>query len=110
MSILIALSPDGLLRRFEAEGHAGAKAAGSNIACAAVSMLLRTAGRLCAERGLAREGGAGYPGEMHLVVSPEPGPGSGWLRGVTDFVLRGVKDLKDEFPNEIVLRVEMTEG
>jgi uncharacterized protein YsxB (DUF464 family) len=108
--ILLAVSPDGLLRRFEAEGHAGAKAAGSNIACAAVSMLLRTAGRLCAERGLALDGGAGNPGEMRLVLSPEPGTGSGWLRGVTDFLLRGVKDLEDEFPKEIVLRVEMTEG
>jgi hypothetical protein len=47
---------------------------------------------------------------MRLVVSPESDTGSGWLRGVTDFLLRGVNDLKDEFPKEIVLRVEMTEG
>jgi len=108
--IFLAVSPDGLLRRFEAEGHAGVKAAGSNIACAAVSVLLRTAGRICTERGLAVEGGAGSPGEMRLVVSPESDTSSGWLRGVSDFLLRGVSDLKDEFPKEIVVRVEMTEG
>ncbi len=62
------------------------------------------------ERGLAVEGGAGSPGEMRLVVSPGADAGSGWLRGVTDFLLRGVNDLQDEFPKEIVLRVEMTEG
>ena len=110
MRIFLAVSPDGLLRRFEAEGHAGTNMAGSNIACAAVTILLRTAGRVCTQRGLAVEGGAGGPGEMRLVVSPETGAGSGWLRGVTDFLLRGVHDLKDEFPKEIVLRVEMTEG
>ena len=110
MRISLVVSPDGLLRRFEAEGHAGTKAAGSNIACAAVTLLLRTAGRLCAERGLAVEGGAGSPGEMRLVVSPESATGSGWLQGVTDFLLRGVSDLKEEFPREIVLQVEMTEG
>ena len=103
------MSPDGLLRRFEAEGHAGMTAAGRNIACAAVSVLLRTAGRVCVQRGLAVEGGAGKPGEMRLVVSPGS-DSSGWLRGVTDFLLRGVTDLKDEFPKEVVLRVEMTEG
>lgn len=104
------MSPDGLLRRLEAEGHAGVKAAGSNIACAAVSMLLRTAGRVCTQRGLAVEGGAESPGKMRLVVPPGSDAGTGWLRGVTDFLLRGVNDLKDEFPKEIVLRVEMTEG
>ena len=56
------------------------------------------------------EGGAGSPGEMRLVVPPESDNGSEWLRGVTDFLLRGVNDLKDEFPKEVVLRVEMTEG
>jgi uncharacterized protein YsxB (DUF464 family) len=107
--ILLAVSPDGLLRRLEAEGHAGGVSAGSNIACAAASMLLRTAGRLCAERGLVLEGGAGKPGEMRLVVSKASKADGGWLRGVTDFLMRGARDLQDEFPKEIVLRVEMTE-
>ena len=110
MRIFLAVSPDGLLRRFEAQGHAGVAAAGSNIACAAVTALFRTAGRVCTERGRAVGGGAGSPGEMRLVVSPDSGTSSGWLRGVTDFLLRGVSDLKDEFPKEIDLRVEMTEG
>ena len=107
--VLIALSPDGLMRRFEAEGHAGAAARGNNIACAAVTTLLRTAGRLCAERGIAVAGGAGESGEMRLILSAAGAPEGGWLRGVTDFLLRGVKDLQDEFPKEIALRVEMME-
>jgi len=32
-----------------------------------------------------------------------------WLRGVTDFLLQGVRDLQREFPGDIALRVETTE-
>ena len=112
MRILIALSPDGLLRRFEAVGHAGAAVRGHNVACAAVTTLLRTTGRLCVERGITLAGGAGgagEPGEMRLILSAGAAPEGGWLRGVTDFLLRGVKDLQEEFPKEIALRLEMTE-
>jgi hypothetical protein len=47
---------------------------------------------------------------MRLVVTPEAVSEMGWLRGVTDFLVRGMKDLQNEFPEEIILRVEMTEG
>jgi hypothetical protein len=33
----------------------------------------------------------------------------GWLRGVTDFLLRGMSDLQKEFPEKVALRVETTE-
>jgi hypothetical protein len=65
---------------------------------------------VCAERGAAHEGGAGAPGEMKLVVTPGGSSEIGWLRGVTDYLVRGMTDLQAEFPKEIALRVEMTEG
>jgi hypothetical protein len=46
---------------------------------------------------------------MRLILSAGAAPEGGWLRGVTDFLLRGVKDLQEEFPKEIALRLEMTE-
>ena len=107
--VLLVVSPDGLLRSFDAEGHAGAAAAGSNIACAAITMLLRTAGRLCTAHGIAQDGGCGEPGAMRLAVSTVTPAHREWLRGVTDFVVRGVSDLQSEFPREIALRMEMTE-
>ena len=103
------MSRDGLLLRFDADGHAGSDPRGQNIACAAVTTLLRTAGRLCAERSLVREGGGEKPGELRLVVAPVPERDRPWLRGVTDFLLRGMKDLQDEFPREIHLRFEVME-
>ncbi len=34
---------------------------------------------------------------------------NGWAMGMTDFLLRGLKDLAQEFPREIVVRIETTE-
>ncbi len=47
---------------------------------------------------------------MRLVVTPGAPAETGWLRGVTDYLVRGMTDLQTEFPKEIALRVEMTEG
>ena len=103
------MSRDGLLERFDAEGHAGSDPRGANIACAAVTTLLRTAGRLCAAHALVQEGGGEKPGELRLVVAPVADEEREWLRGVTDFLLRGVHDLQDEFPREIQLLLEVRE-
>ena len=103
------LSARGTLRGFDADGHAGADRAGRNIACAAATTLLRTAGRLCAERSLALAGGAAAPGEMRLLLGPSADADAEWLRGMTDFLLRGLNDLAQEFPRDITVRTETTE-
>jgi uncharacterized protein YsxB (DUF464 family) len=103
------VSPDGLLRGFEAEGHAGVATRGSNIACAAATALLRTAAGLCAGRGLVRSGSAEAPGRLLCeLVAPSPAARD-WLSGVSDYLIKGVSDLRDEFPGEIAVRVERTE-
>ncbi len=107
LSVLLAVSRNKLLRRFEAKGHAGADA-GRNVACAAATILLRTAGRECSARGIVADGSAPGPGEMAMVLSG-PAANDEWLRGVTDFLVRGMSDLQREYPDQIALRVETTE-
>lgn len=109
MRILIVVSPEGALKSFEAEGHAGEDVAGTNIACAAATTLLRTTARLCAGRDLVAEGRATERGFMSLALRSVESADGAWLRGVTDFLLRGVKDLQDEFPEDFVVQVRMTE-
>jgi hypothetical protein len=46
---------------------------------------------------------------MRLLLGPGTEADDGWLGGVTDFLLRGLKDLAQEFPREIVVRTETTE-
>jgi hypothetical protein len=62
------------------------------------------------EHGVAEGGGAEKPGEMALVVSSCAESEQGWVKGMSDFLLRGLKDLQAEFPTEIALRVECREG
>ncbi len=107
LRVLLAVSRDRLLRRFEATGHAGGDP-GRNIACAAATVLLRTAGRECAAHGLVAQGSAAGPGEMAMVLTGRDVEDE-WLRGVTDLLVRGMSDLEREFPDQITLRVEMTE-
>jgi hypothetical protein len=44
---------------------------------------------------------------MRLLI--RSGADDGWLRGMTEFLLRGLKDLEQEFPREIAVRMETTE-
>jgi uncharacterized protein YsxB (DUF464 family) len=107
--IRLLVSPEGLLCLFEAEGHAGIAARGGNIACAAATALLRTAAGLCAGRGLVRSGSADEPGHLRCeLLAPSPAARE-WLSGVSDFLIKGVSDLRDEFPGEIAVQVERTE-
>ncbi len=100
------LFPDGCLASFRAQGHSGSGSYGANPACAAATQMLRTAARLLySVDGLVKDGGAGSSGEMRLTISREAKTGRDWLRGVTDFLLRGLRDLEAEFPSEISLTV-----
>ena len=107
LTVLLEISPDGLLRRLQASGHAG-RDAGRNIACAAATVLLRTAGRECTARGMVAGGGSGARGEMAMEVAAGAADGA-WLKGVTDFLMRGMSDLAREYPDQIAFRVETTE-
>jgi uncharacterized protein YsxB (DUF464 family) len=109
LDIRLEVTPRGCLRRIEAEGHAGRAPAGTNLACAAATAMLRTAGRLCAGRGLVSDGGAEAPGTMRMTVGAAAAADVPWLRGVTDFLLQGLNDLAREFPREILVRTETTE-
>ncbi len=103
----VDLRADGTLAAVRASGHAGGEPAGTNIACAAATVLLRTAAGLLAVAGAA-EGAADRPGEMRFTVAPPrsgDGGGAAWMRGVSDFLLQGLRDLQRERPEAVALTV-----
>ena len=108
MKVTLEIDPDGCLAGFEADGHAGG-AAGANLPCAAVSVLLRTAARTAAAAGLAAGGGADAPGAMRLRVGHAAEGQRDWLRGVTDTLLRGLADAAAEAAGEIEVRIVRVE-
>jgi uncharacterized protein YsxB (DUF464 family) len=105
--VVVELFPDGCLASFRAEGHAGETPRGANIACAAATQMLRTAARiLYTVPGLVTGGDAETPGVMGVEVSRTAIADRQWLRGVTDFLLRGLRDLAAEFPRQIDVSVK----
>ena len=110
---LIRLDAAGCLEGFEASGHALSRAprpgseGGFDPACAAVTALLRTASRMLYRHPeIDAAGDARQPGEMLLELSRVPEGIRGWLRGVTDFLLAGLRDIREEYPQslQIVIR------
>jgi hypothetical protein len=57
---------------------------------------------------MAAGGSAANPGELTMVLARGAADDE-WLRGVTDFLVRGMSDLRREFPDQIALRIETTE-
>ncbi len=107
ISLRVQLHPGGLLAGFTASGHAGAGSKGEDIVCAAVTALLRTAGKvLSGEPGLTVDGWSPEPGVMRLVLEPPPEAKRDWVRGVTDTLLRGLADLAEEFPGRLKLKID----
>ena len=108
----IRLDASGCLEGFAASGHAleargaGAEGPGVDLACAAVTTLLRTVSRmLYLHPELRAEGRADRPGEMLLEVGPVPESGREWLRGATDFLLAGLRDVQEEHPQDLEIAI-----
>lgn len=107
ISLCVRVHPGGFLAGFTASGHAGAGAKGEDIVCAAVTALLRTAGKVLAgEPGLTVEGQSPEPGVMRLALEPPPEAKREWVRGVTATLLRGLADLAEEFPGHLELKID----
>jgi uncharacterized protein YsxB (DUF464 family) len=102
----LRLQADGCLRSFSATGHAGAGPRGRDVACASVTVLLRTAARLlAAQPDLEVSGEAPAEGEMRLLLEPPPEKRKEWVRGVTATLVAGLADLDREFPGRLKLEV-----
>ncbi|MDR2543225.1 MAG: ribosomal-processing cysteine protease Prp [Treponema sp.] len=101
---------DGTLRACKASGHAGAGKAGSDIVCAAVSVLIRTAFKtLSGRKGITLNGGAPEKGQMWLETGYEA-EGKEFLSAVGVFLLEGLSSIAQEFPNNCKLTIKNLSG
>jgi uncharacterized protein YsxB (DUF464 family) len=104
--VRVELDGDGCLRGLEAAGHAGAGRRGEDLTCAAVSGLLRSVARLLhGTEGLVVVGQAAEPGRLELKVVRISQERRYWLRGVTDVLLSGLTDLREEQAGSIELKI-----
>ncbi|MBN1410591.1 MAG: ribosomal-processing cysteine protease Prp [Spirochaetales bacterium] len=106
INVSIQLSKEDCLTSLKAEGHARQEKRGLDIVCAAVSTLLRTMARLLQEEnGIAVDGSADREGEMELRVSEVPREKKEKIKGMTGFLLKGLLDLKSDFPQNINITI-----
>ena len=74
--------------------------------CAAVSILFRTAARvLQLQTDVRVRGSASENGMMEVQIVELPASRRQWLIGLTEFLLRGARDLQEENPKAVAVRV-----
>ncbi len=107
ISVKIVIDNHEVISSLTASGHAVSGESGNNIICAAFTVLVRTAVRLFeGENGIELSGSAVDPGGLDFCISRVLPDKRDWAKGVTDFLLMGIKDLETEFPDECSLILE----
>ena len=97
---------DGTLRACRALGHAGAGKAGTDIVCAAVSVLMRTAiSVLSGKKGITVRGGAPAKGQMWLEAEYNA-EGKDFLYAAGLFLIEGLWSVAQEYPKNCKITIK----
>jgi len=96
---------DGTLRACRALGHSGAGRSGTDIVCAAVSVLMRTAlSTLSGRKGITLSGGAPEKGQLWLEAGYDA-EGKDFLFAAGVFLIEGLKSVAHEYPKNCKLTI-----
>ena len=105
IDIEAVLDENGILRSCKASGHAGAGKTGSDIVCAAVSVLMRTAVRALSNRkGITVRYEAPEPGLLFLEADYKA-EGRDFLFAAGVFLLEGLMSVDEEYPDNCRLTI-----
>ena len=106
IEIEAVLEGDGTLRACRASGHAGAGKAGTDIVCAAVSVLMRTAlSVLSGKKGITVRGGAPEKGQMWLEAEYDA-DGKDFLYAAGLFLIEGLWSVAQEYPKNCKITIK----
>jgi len=106
IEIEAVMEKDGTLRACKASGHSGAGKLGTDIVCAAVSVLMRTALNVLSRReGVTVRGGAPQPGQVWLEADYDAN-GKDFLFASGVFLIEGLRSVAKEFPKNCKLTVK----
>ena len=106
VTVKIALDNFGIPIRVEARGHIDGEKKGENLACAAVSVLIKTAyTTLLDQRGLEIDAFAPEPGELVFNVRSYPVSARESSKGISGFLISGLKEVLQEYPGSIKLEI-----
>ena len=106
LKIDICLNSNNIIKYVKAEGHAGDRTAGENIICAAVSVLLRSAYRAIVKNSHVEACiTARNEGSLYFRVIQYQDSQIEWLKGITDYLVTGIKDIETESPDSIKITI-----
>jgi Predicted ribosomal protein len=108
-SVLLVRGSSGAFRSCRAEGHSGYAAAGSDIVCSAVTVLLRTVMQtLDDSAGIRLEADTSARGVLFFSAFAErPSPETdARLVCAGDFLEHGFTSLAEEYPGNVELRIQ----
>jgi uncharacterized protein YsxB (DUF464 family) len=105
IKIEAVIEDDGTLRACKASGHAGAGKTGSDIVCASISVLMRTAfNSLSGRKGIVAHSGAPEKGEFWLTAD-YTAEGKEFLFAGGVFLINGLSSVAQEFPQNCELNI-----
>jgi len=108
IEIEAVLDSNGILKTCSASGHAGAGKTGTDIVCAAVSVLMRTAVRtLSGRKGLTVRCDAPEPGFLFLETG-YTAEGREFLSAAGVFLTEGLMSVAEEYPEHCRLTIRRT--
>jgi uncharacterized protein YsxB (DUF464 family) len=106
INISVVLDESGLLKSCDIRGHGEAGKRGSDIVCAAVSVLARTAlSTLSGREGIAVKSEATRRGELTLETEAFTKAGWDFLAGAGAFLVEGLASVAGEYPKNCSMTV-----
>jgi len=106
IEIEAVLDENGVLRACKAAGHAGAGPTGTDIVCAAVSVLLRTAVRaLSGREGITLRWEAPEPGLLSMEAD-YTAEGKDFLKAVGEYLINGLSSVAQEYPKNCSITIK----
>ncbi len=104
--VKIDISEHGCIAGCSSSGHSSHSFQGNKSVCTAVSTLVRTLSRmLFIESDIRIEGNAPGEGSLFFTILHVPETRTEWLKGVSDFFIRGIEDLQSEYPDDVYMEI-----
>jgi uncharacterized protein YsxB (DUF464 family) len=111
IDVSVTLSEEGVIENLMAEGHAGFALKGTDIVCAAFTILLRTFARAVeASPGVTWTARDDDPDRFRLAVTGVSSESAEKYRGWCEFLLRGLEDLKGDDPSRVRIEYGIHSG
>ncbi len=105
--ITLICEKGGMIKKCQANGHAGFSVKGSDIVCSAITVLMRTAGQLLAQNDSVKlNADITSRGNLAFCVEvlQKDSQTESYLKCIGDFLRTGFQSLQKEFPQNVKLR------